>query len=132
MVPRCRMVGCRLFYKTHNGNLNENENLKKREVRSKDGKLILRDLMSRYVAQSSGSSEGVKQGFSAPDASWFRGESLDYVKTKLFNKYAKLYSYFDYEETTTHVQSHLDGHSNKRLYLWSLLYLEELLERFKM
>ena len=112
--------------------LNENENIKKGEIRSKDGKRILRDLMLRYVTQKSGNSEGVKQGFSAPDASWFRGESLEYVKTKLFSQHARIYKYFDFKEATAHVQSHLLGQENKRLYLWSLLYLEELLERFRM
>ena len=27
-----------------------------------------------------------QQGFSSPDASWFRGESIDFVNEKLLNK----------------------------------------------
>ena len=112
--------------------LNENENIKKREVRSKDGKLLLRKLMTQMNPSKSDASKAVKQGFSAPDASWFRGESLEYLQEKLFNRSAKIYDYFDYAETRNHIQRHLDGQENKRLFLWSILYLENLLEKFKL
>ena len=32
-----------------------------------------------------------KQGFSSPDASWFRGESIEYIK-KLLSKANKIFS----------------------------------------
>ena len=111
--------------------MNENENIKKREIRSKDGKLILRELMNSAI-KSDTNTNAVKQGFSAPDASWFRGESLDYLKDKLFNPTARLYDYIDYKEATNHIQRHLNGYENKRLFLWSLLYLQNLLEKFKL
>ena len=31
--------------------------------------------------------EGVKQGFSAPDASWFRGERMDYVRDRPLDRF---------------------------------------------
>jgi asparagine synthase (glutamine-hydrolysing) len=45
----------------------------------RDGKLLLRQAMSRFLPQDITSAG--KQGFSAPDATWFRRESLDYVHT---------------------------------------------------
>ena len=30
--------------------------------------------------------EGQKKGFSSPDASWFRDESSDFVRTQIYNK----------------------------------------------
>ncbi|HMK38895.1 MAG TPA: asparagine synthase (glutamine-hydrolyzing), partial [Bacteroidota bacterium] len=60
--------------------LNENEPGLKRSryfQRTNDGKLLLRRVMSRYIPAEVADAE--KQGFSAPDASWFKGESMDYV-----------------------------------------------------
>ena len=37
--------------------------------------------MERYVPQDV--THQVKQGFSAPDASWFRGDSIEYVRDLL-------------------------------------------------
>ena len=112
--------------------INENELLKKSDVRSKDGKRILRELMARYVPPSSGSAGAVKQGFSAPDASWFRGESLDYVRATIGHRNARIYDFFDFTEASRQLNLHLSGTENKRLLLWSLLYLEEFMRRFRL
>src|SRR3954469_13142716 len=45
--------------------------------RTRDGKLLLRQVMQRYVPQTV--TEQEKQGFSGPDATWFRGESIEYL-----------------------------------------------------
>ena len=58
-----------------------------------DGKLILRKMMSRYIPEMIAGRE--KQGFSAPDASWFKGESIDYVRRRLMNGHAAIYNYLD-------------------------------------
>ncbi|MEM7391315.1 MAG: asparagine synthase (glutamine-hydrolyzing), partial [Verrucomicrobiota bacterium] len=55
--------------------LNENEpgpKTKKYFSQTNDGKIILRKALNKYVPQDY--TEGLKQGFSAPDGSWFRGE----------------------------------------------------------
>ena len=36
--------------------------------------------------------DGAKQGFSAPDASWFRGDSIDYVRRLILDPNARIYS----------------------------------------
>jgi asparagine synthase (glutamine-hydrolysing) len=69
------------------GNLNEVARLNENEPggkadryfeQTRDGKLILRRMMGRHVPQAVVERE--KQGFSAPDASWFKGESIDYLR----------------------------------------------------
>jgi len=97
-------------------------------ARSNDGKIIMRQLMRKYVP--SDISEGLKQGFSGPDSSWFRGESIEYVKRTLNSKNARLWDLLDRKETLELVQGHLSGSSNRRLLIWSLLYLEEFLGQF--
>ena len=47
--------------------------------------------MSKYIPDDISKAE--KQGFSAPDASWFKGESIGFVKEKIFNSNEKIYRY---------------------------------------
>ena len=70
-------------------------------------------------------SEQVKQGFSGPDASWFRGESIDYVRRVIWNPGSALYELLQPETVQQLVDEHLTGAENRRLLLWSLLNLEE-------
>ena len=105
--------------------LNENEpGLKtlKYFQRVKDGKLILRKVMERYVPPEITDAE--KHGFSAPDASWFKGESIEYVRRLLYNSNAKIYDYFDRHAVQRLVDEHLEGKENRRLFIWSLLNFE--------
>lgn len=95
---------------------------------TRDGKLLLRQVMARYVPNEI--AERTKQGFSAPDASWFRGESIDYVRDRLLGKNAAIYQYLDRDTVGTLIGQHLSGTENRRLLIWSLLYLEEWLDRF--
>jgi asparagine synthase (glutamine-hydrolysing) len=106
--------------------LNENEpgsKTAKYFEKTRDGKLLLRQVMKRYVPESI--SQGEKRGFSAPDASWFRGDSIEYVKRLLGDKRARIYDYLDRTTVQALVGEHLDGRQNRRLLIWSLLYLEE-------
>jgi asparagine synthase (glutamine-hydrolysing) len=111
--------------------LNENEpgpkTLKYFE-RTRDGKLLLRKTMERYVPASV--TDAIKQGFSAPDASWFRGESIDYVRRLLFKGSPCIYEYFDRDATQQLIQEHLEGRHNRRLLIWSLVYFEEWCRTF--
>jgi asparagine synthase (glutamine-hydrolysing) len=106
--------------------LNENEPGPKTQRffgRTRDGKLLLRRLMGRYVPPEI--STGEKQGFAGPDASWFRGESMDYVRRTLLRDDAQIYDILDPAATQSLVREHLAGRSNRRLLIWSLLCLEE-------
>ena len=109
------------------GNLNKvikmNENEISKIIKTNDGKMILRKVMSNYIPDDIVKAE--KQGFSAPDKSWFKGESIDFVKAKLLNKKAKIYKYLDKAVVKKLINDHLDGKQNRRLFIWSLLNFEE-------
>ena len=92
------------------------------------GKYILRKLLKKYVG--SGTPYFKKQGFSAPDASWFRGESIDYVRSIVENKNSPIYDYLDYGFLNGLCQQHFDGKQNRRLLIWSVLYLNEFFVKF--
>ncbi len=96
--------------------------------KTRDGKLLLRDVMKRYVPDST--AEGVKQGFSAPDASWFKGESMDYVRRRLFSPGTRVYDYLARDKVQALVTEHLEGRQNRRLLIWSLLCFEAWLDCF--
>lgn len=105
--------------------LNENEPGPKTEKyfhKTRDGKLLLRKMMERYIPESV--TKNVKQGFSAPDASWFKGDSMDYVRQLLFDKNAVIYNYLDRKTCQGLVTEHLEGKANRRLLIWSLLNFE--------
>jgi len=109
--------------------LNENEPGQKTAKyfqKTKDGKLLLRKVMGRYIPSEM--TNGLKQGFSAPDASWFKGESIKYVRQRLFNRHAKIYEYLDGETIQNLVTEHLYGKKNRRLLIWSLLNVEQWCE----
>lgn len=65
------------------------------------------------------SRKGEKQGFSAPDASWFKGESIDYVAPEIVNPGAPIYNFMDYSSTTALVDDHLSGREEKTDVCWS-------------
>ena len=96
--------------------------------RSSDGKHVLRKAMSSFVPKKI--LEGKKQGFSAPDASWFRGESIEFVQRKLLRKDSPIYEYLDQETVHELVADHLDGRQNRRLLVWSLLNFNEWCHQF--
>lgn len=111
--------------------LNENEAGGKAQryfEKTKDGKLILRRMMEKYIPSQVATRE--KQGFSAPDASWFKGESIDYVRRRLYNPRARIYDVLDRKAVHALVDDHLEGRENRRLLIWSLLNLEEWFDVF--
>jgi asparagine synthase (glutamine-hydrolysing) len=96
--------------------------------RTRDGKQILRDVMRSYIPDEIASGE--KQGFSAPDASWFRGQSIDYVRQLVYSPHARLYDYLDPGAVRVLVDEHLHGRENRRLLIWSLLAVENWCQAF--
>jgi asparagine synthase (glutamine-hydrolysing) len=111
--------------------LNENEPGSKTAKyfhQTRDGKLILRKAMERHIPAHVTGRE--KQGFSAPDASWFKGESIDFVRRRLYAGNPRLYELLDRRTVQGLVDEHLQGQENRRLLIWSLLNLEFWLETF--
>ena len=105
--------------------LNENEPGHKQGLyfqKTNDGKQILREMMARYIPDSITKAE--KQGFSSPDASWFKGDSINFVRNTLLNGNARIYELLDRKAVTSLVEQHLNGEQNRRLLIWSLLNVE--------
>ena len=108
--------------------INENDPGNKRSKyfqKTSDGKQILRKVMTQYVPDSITNSP--KQGFSSPDASWFKGQSMDYVKRKLFGDGGELYNLLNRNAVEGLVSQHITGKENRRLLIWSLLNVQEWL-----
>ncbi|HEX2544608.1 MAG TPA: asparagine synthase (glutamine-hydrolyzing) [Ramlibacter sp.] len=111
--------------------LNENEPGPKTAryfQQTRDGKLALRRMVSRFVPDEV--AYGQKQGFSAPDASWFRGESIQYVRSIIDDPDARIYRFLDPVATRRLVSDHLEGRENRRLLIWSLISLENCFRQF--
>jgi asparagine synthase (glutamine-hydrolysing) len=111
--------------------LNENEpgpKTRKYFQKTKDGKIAFRNVMRNYI--SANITNGIKQGFSAPDSSWFKGESIEYVRKLIFNKHASIYDFFDPNIVQTLVKEHINGDKNRRLLIWSLLNFECWLQEY--
>ncbi|MFB4251985.1 asparagine synthase (glutamine-hydrolyzing) [Pseudomonas idahonensis] len=109
--------------------INENDQgdkVSKYFEKARDGKQIFRDVMKRYIPDDIARAE--KQGFSAPDSSWFKGESMEFVRRTLLNKNAHIYDVFDQSALTSLIEEHLSGKQNRRLLIWSLLNMEEYMK----
>ncbi len=111
--------------------INENEPGPKTQQyfqKTNDGKNLLRKAATRYVPEQY--ANGTKQGFSAPDGSWFKGESIDYIQSLLFDKRARMYDYIQPETAQAMMKEHFCGQQNKRLLIWSFLCFEWWLRTF--
>ena len=111
--------------------LNENEPGRKTAhyfQKAKDGKLLLRNVMQRLIPQEVVERE--KQGFSGPDATWFKGQSIDFVRRTLFDDGAEIYRYLDPKPLRELVNDHLEGRENRRLLIWSLINVEHMLRMY--
>lgn len=111
--------------------INENEISQKfgPSIRRSDGKAILRKLMRKYIPNEV--TEREKQGFSAPDASWFKGESIDFTKRILIEDNSPIYDFLSRKKVMSALDDHFQGRENKRLLIWSLLNLHMILKSNK-
>ena len=111
--------------------LNENDVQKKYSKnfdKSSKGKQILRSAMSTFVPEEIIFAE--KQGFSSPDASWFKGESINFVKGLLSDKEAKIFEYLDRDAVSEIVGRHISGKENRRLFIWSILNVNSWMAQY--
>ena len=91
-------------------------------VPTADGKVLLREAMKRLMSDEV--TQRAKQGFTAPDASWFRGESINYVNTLLRNPAARIFEFLNPPYVARVLDHHTAGLVNHRLLIWSLLNFE--------
>lgn len=110
---------------------NENTPAKRAVYQSRhnDGKLLLRSTMARHLPHDIAAGE--KQGFSGPDGSWFKGESIEYVKRTLMQRRSPIYQIMDFNAVSDLIREHLSGTTNRRLLIWSLLSLHHFLEQME-
>ncbi len=65
-----------------------------------------------------------KQGFSAPEQSWYQGPLMKYVQTILLDRKTLSRGFFQEPYVRKVLQEHLSGQVNHRLLIWSLLSFE--------
>jgi asparagine synthase (glutamine-hydrolysing) len=108
--------------KSERANENDIAKRSKKLSHSSDGKQILREAMSRIIPPATTNFK--KQGLSEPDASWFQGDSIDFLNKKLKSRHSPIYDFFDFTTTQNLINQHIDGITNRRLLIWSFLYLD--------
>jgi asparagine synthase (glutamine-hydrolysing) len=94
-----------------------------------DGKRVLRDIARTMIPSSANLR---KQGFSAPDATWFKNDKQRIIQNRLLNPDNEIWRYLNYEVGKTLINDHLGGRSNRRLLIWSLLTLESTIRQFEL
>ncbi len=109
------------------------ENLLEEKIRYKErmqvGKNILRQAMERHLP--AGILNARKQGFSAPDESWFRGRCENYVRERLLANDSRIGEYFEPAFVRGSLDRHARGEENNRLLIWSYLCFETWLRTFQ-
>jgi len=95
---------------------------------SGDGKRILRRAMGRYLPEEF--THQPKQGFSPPDENWYRGPSMDYIRSILLDGLTTGRPWFDQQFVRARLEEHFEGKRNHRLLIWSLLSFELLQRHF--
>lgn len=112
------------------GNLEQQKRIDENDFRDKrklyqefdDGKNVLRKAMLNFMPEKIINRK--KQGFSAPDESWYRGENADYVKDLLLNKKTISSEFINADYMKKIVNSHVNDKVNHRLLIWSFMNFE--------
>jgi len=116
----------RVNFEDQTRHVNEN-NLQSIPKQNSSGKKILR----RYAEKKGNPLTALpKKGFSGPDASWFKTQSRDFITTRIMNPKSNIWDFLDYKIGHELISAHLDGVSNRRLLVWSLLSLESTFRQF--
>lgn len=87
-----------------------------------DGKNVLRKAMSEFLPDKIINRK--KQGFSAPDESWYRGENAEYIKDLLLNKNTVSADFINQDYVKQIVDEHINHKINHRLLIWSFMNFE--------
>lgn len=93
-----------------------------------NGKVLLREISKDFLPDNF--SISAKKGFSAPDATWFREHSSNYITDFFSNKKDVLYEYVFFEEVQKIITTHFEGKKNNRLLIWNLLSFSSLLNKW--
>ena len=104
--------------------IDENEFRDKRHLYTEydDGKNVLRKAMLDFLPERIINRK--KQGFSAPDESWYRGENAAYVKELLLNSNTISTQFINKKYIEQIVDEHINKKINHRLLIWSFMNFE--------
>lgn len=104
--------------------IDENDFKKKSQVYQTydDGKNVLRKAMIDFMPEKIINRK--KQGFSAPDESWYRGENAAYIKELLLSKRTVSADFINQDYIKEIVDDHINNHVNHRLLIWSFMNFE--------
>lgn len=97
--------------------------------RSNTGKQVLRRVLKDYMPE--GYTKLTKQGFSGPDATWFRRESLQFIEELLLSKNSRIIDYIQKEFILNIIEQHKSASHNHRLLIWSLMSFEFWIRNFQ-
>lgn len=87
-----------------------------------DGKNVLRKAMADILPERIVNRK--KQGFSAPDESWYRGENAAYVKELLLGKNIRSHEFINPVYIEKIIYEHCELRINHRLLIWSFMSFE--------
>jgi len=104
--------------------IDENDFRDKRKVYQEfdDGKNILRKAMMSFMPERIINRK--KQGFSAPDESWYRGENAAYIKELLLENKTVSSDFINQDYMKKIVHEHINDRINHRLLIWSFMNFE--------
>lgn len=103
--------------------IDENTLRKKQVYRQfDDGKNVFRKAMGNFIPNTI--IEKKKQGFSAPDESWYRGENAKYIKELLLSENLACADYINQDYIKKVVNEHINDGINHRLLIWSFMNFE--------
>lgn len=88
----------------------------------KDGKNVLRKALEDFIPEQI--INRPKQGFSAPDESWYRGENAQYIQHLLLDKKSVSSEFINPAYISNIVDEHIHQRINHRLLIWSLMNFE--------
>ncbi len=104
--------------------INENEEKKRSKAYREfdDGKNVLRKAMMGFMPERILNRK--KQGFSAPDESWYRGENAAYIKELLLDNKTVSSDFINQNYMKKIVHEHINERINHRLLIWSFMNFE--------
>ena len=73
-----------------------------------------------------------KQGFSAPDKTWYRKQLKSKILSKYLTKQNKIFDILNFDLIKKDIHKHFDSLSNQRLLIWSLIYGYEIFKNKKL
>jgi len=92
------------------------------KLKNGKGKAILRDAMRSILPDEVINRR--KQGFTPPDSTWYKNDSLSYIEDLILGERALDRGLFERKAIKNIISDHVNGIHNHRFHIWSLMSLE--------